>query len=511
MAIEDILQVPSEIRSQDVHSKEFTWSPAMYRTVDIPNPNVTPIRELLVPDHPYDRGKEPGSIWYARQSNKFLIRTKALQDYSYLIYPKGDAIIPINPRAFVEQRLADGDIVMSKDSNVGSCAMVHGDCWNNYMVSGGILRLHPSIDRYYFFSFLKHPIFKSQLLARVPRGATISHAKSLWLECLIPFPDTTDSHSVMSAISKVMQAIIEKEVAIREKNSSIDITIENELTNNQKGGTRKYSSNSATLGELQRLGRLDAALYSKEFRDKQALIQNYEGGSATYEELGFEVRRGQNLQVSCIGKSIYSERAKPNFYRLAAPSDLSEYRTIRAFRYLGNRKSLDVLKKGDVIFGAEGFCKGRSVILADEVQRTITNIHGIVFHSNDGDIIKGIFLGCFLGYLRNEGIVDAIGAGGSGGSLAIGYFHLVLFPKFPRNIQENIASLYHSAAPPPDTPCSLDNFVEWHREWNRGLGIWELEKELKNLERILSVLQQSVIQGESELVLSSKIAEMLTT
>ena len=496
MVVEDILQVPYGIRSQDTQAKGFTWSPAMYQTVEIPNFNVVPIRELLVSEHPYDRGVEPGSIWYTRQSDKFLIRTKALQDYSYLIYPKGDAITPLNPRAFVEQGLADGDIVMSKDSNVGTCAMVHGDHWNNHMVSGGILRLHPSIDRYYFFSFLKHPILKAQLIAKVPRGATISHAKDLWLDCLIPFPDTADSHSVTRAISKVMQAIIEKEVAIREKNDSINNAIENELTNNQKGGTQKYSASSATLGELQRLGRFDATLYSKEFCDKQALIHNYEGGFATYEELGFKVRRGQNLQVSCIGESIYSKNAKPNFYRLAAPSDLSEYRTIRAFRYLGNRKSLSVLKKGDVIFGAEGFGKGRSIVLADEIKHTITNIHGIVFHPNDGDMVKGIFLGCFLGYLRSEGILDLIAAGGSGGSLGISYFDLVPFPKFPRNIQENIASLYHSVVPPPDIPRSLDNFVEWHSKWNRNLGIWELEKELKNLEKVLSVLQQSVIQGE---------------
>ena len=508
MIVEEILQVPFEIHSQDIQGEGFTWSPAMYQAVEIPNPNVVPIRKLLAPKRPYDRGAEPGSVWYLRRSHKFLIRTKALQDDSYLIYPKGDSVKPLNPRAFVEQSLVDGDILMSKDSNVGTCAMVHGDDWNNHMVSGGILRLHPSIDRYYFFSFLKHPIFKAQLATRVPRGATISHARDLWLDCLIPFPDTADSHSVIPAISKVMQAIIGKEVAIREKNDSINNAIENELAYNQKSGAGKYSTNSATLAELRKLGRFDAALYSKELRDKQALIHNYERGFATYKELGFEICRGQNLQVSQIGKSLYSKHAKPNFYRLATPSDLSEYRTIRAFRYLGNRRSLSVLKKGDVIFGGEGFGKGRSVVLADEIQRTITNIHGIVFRPKDGDMIKGIFLGCFLGYLRRQGIVDLLGAGGSGGSLGIKYFDLVSFPKFPRDIQEDIANLYHNATSPPDIPRSLANFVEWHHKWNRNLGIWELNKELNHLKNTLSILQRSVIQGEldwprlQELILS---------
>lgn len=79
-----------------------------------------------------------------------------------------------------------------------------------------------------------------------------------------------------------------------------------------------------------------------------------------------------------------------------APTDISEYRTVRQFRYLGNKKNLDVLKQGDVVFGAEGFGKGRVVILADEVQGTISNIHGITFHHKHGEIIEGIFLGCFL-------------------------------------------------------------------------------------------------------------------
>ena len=156
-------------------------------------------------------------------------------------------------------------------------------------------------------------------------------------------------------------------------------------------------------------------MYSEDFKKQVFRITNYKRGSGSYKELGFGVTRGQNLQISAIGQSIYSQAKKPNFYRLAAPTDISEYRTIEEFRYLGNKKALSLLKQGDVVFGAEGFRKGRVFILADEMEKTITNIHGVIFHPADGDIVKGIFWGCFLGYLRSIGLVDAIGAGGSGG------------------------------------------------------------------------------------------------
>jgi hypothetical protein len=491
-----LLQVPKEVSLGDIRSKGFTWSPAMYRTSIIPTSKVKLIRDLLVPSRPFDKGVEPGSIWYMRSSHYHLVRTKALQDDSCLIYPKGDAIEPMNPRAFVDFALSDGDILMSKDSNVGTCAIVDGDGWKRHMFSGGILRLHPSIDRYYFFSFLKHPLFKSQLESKVPRGATIAHAKSLWLDCVMPFPNQRDDERAMRYVSALMQAIIDKERAIRAKNRLIDETIATELLTRQKGNSG-FRPAPVTIDELRAVGRLDAPMFVDDFKRKQFLITNYVGGCATYEDLGFEINRGQNLQVSCIGKSIYSDVARAGFYRLAAPSDLSEYRTVRQFRFLGNKKRLALLKKGDVVFGAEGFCKGRTVILADEMQNTLTNIHGIILHPKDGDAVKGIFLGCFLGYIRNERIVDAISAGGSGGSLAIGYFHHLRFPRFPRNVQENIARLYHNPASPPDNQPTLQQFVSWHRLWNDSLGIWELDREMKVLRQALYEVQGYIIDGKA--------------
>ena len=124
-------------------------------------------------------------------------------------------------------------------------------------------------------------------------------------------------------------------------------------------------------------------------------------------------------------------------------------------------------------------------------------IHGVIFHPRDGSMTRGIFLGCFLGYLRKVGIVDAIGAGGSGGSLAIGYLDQVPFPRFPVEVQEDIARLYHNPLPPPSAQATLANFIQWHREWNLGLGICELDKEMKALQQTLAAVQEEIIEGKT--------------
>src|SRR5262249_2606401 len=155
--------------------------------------------------------------------------------------------------------------------------------------------------------------------------------------------------------SLLVRSIIEKELAIRTRNQQIDTAIASELLFNQRGDAFSYAE--PTLKEAANVGRLDAAIYSKELKLLLWPIVNYRHGWGDYDELGFDVGRGQNLQVSSIGNSVYSDILFPGMYRLMAPTDMSEFRTVRQFRYLGNKKSLALVKKGDVVFGAEGFCK----------------------------------------------------------------------------------------------------------------------------------------------------------
>ncbi|WP_133510227.1 hypothetical protein [Candidatus Thiosymbion oneisti] len=96
----DYLRVPREVRLSEIHARDAAWSPSMYRQVIIPNANVKRVEDLLICSKPFEKGVEPGSINYLQRSTHFFIRTKALQNHSYLLYPKGDTIMPISPRVF---------------------------------------------------------------------------------------------------------------------------------------------------------------------------------------------------------------------------------------------------------------------------------------------------------------------------------------------------------------------------------------------------------------------------
>lgn len=487
------LRVPREVTFGEIRNRDGSWSPSMFRRITIPNPNVKRVGELLDSSKPFEKGVEPGSLHYLRRSSHYFIRTKALQDHSCLLYPKGDAITPINPKVFEDPALADGDILMSKDSNVGECAMVDGDRWRNHMFSGGIVRIHPAADRYYFFAFVKHPLFKTQLLAMAPRGATIIHAKTLWLDCLIPFPNQPDAERVIRYVSVLMQAIVEKEKAIREKSDLIHDLIQAELLENQKKTQFQYLSPS--ISELSSLRRFDAVIYDQEYKSKIWFVENYANGCETPQQAGFTITPGPSLEIKIIRTRIDSETYRPGYYTLILPTNISVYGTMNVIQYLGTAKSLPLLKRGDIVFGEAGFQKGRSIVVLDNWPKCTTNAHGLYARRSDGDIQKSAFFRCVFNWYRTMRLIDIMAVGGSGGHFSPEYFDYVRIPKFPEEKQEEIDRLYHhEASLPPGNP-TLDTFVDWHRRWNASLGIWELDREMKALQRTLTEVQEKIIEG----------------
>jgi hypothetical protein len=94
-------------------------------------------------------------------------------------------------------------------------------------------------------------------------------------------------------------------------------------------------------------------------------------------------------------------------------------------------------------------------------------------------------------------LIDLMAVGGSGGHFSPEYFNHLRIPKFPDDKQANIAYLYHNPVSTPGDPITLENFVEWHHRWNTNLGVWELDREMKNLQRILANVQEGIMEGKT--------------
>ena len=213
------------------------------------------------------------------------------------------------------------------------------------------------------------------------------------------------------------------------------------------------------------------------------MITNYKFGTSaiTDETLDFRFVRGNNLAITCIGRSIYSDEYHPGFYTLILPKNISQYGTMNKIQYLGNKSKLIRIKPGAIVFGAEGNEKGRSWVAIDTNDDTITNFHGLTLYQKKSNIQKSIFVKLFLDYYRANGMIDSYATGGNGGSLSIKYWSFMKFPNFPEEKEKEIAELYHNSMAYDPSECTLENFLAYDEEFNRVAGIYELDKSLNYL------------------------------
>jgi type I restriction enzyme S subunit len=281
------------------------------------------------------------------------------------------------------------------------------------------------------------------------------------------------------------QAIINKEQLIKERHENIFQKIEQELLSNQK--PNKFKFELPTINEIQQTERLDTSLYCKEFKYWNFVVKNYNKGSNDLISRGFTWARGTSLEQGFIGTRIDSEIYHKGFYELVLPTNISQYGFVEKSTFIGTPTKLKTIEKGDIIFGGEGFSKGRTYVVIDDSHNVATNYHGIRIINTNHDLIESIFIRCFLAFWRSKGMIDFIGVGGSGGHCAPSYFHLIETPLFEETKQKEIALLYHN----PDSNYqadnfTLDNFLDQDNSFNETAGIYELDKTAKQLKEILN-------------------------
>ena len=485
------INTPLTISFNEIKSNNFSLSAPQYKTLLIKNKNCLEVRDFLTRELlRSDLGVEVGSMNYIDKSPKYFLRTKALQKYTFLPEINSETAKPIFPKVFQQMNLKEADLIISKDSNIGEIVILDKD-YPNYMLSGALYKLPVKEEtKYYLLAFIKHDIFREQLDFIVPSGATIRHAKTMFLDCKIPIPNN-DKNNVMKYVSLLTQTIINKEKVIREKHNKILEKIETELLENQK--TNKFSFNYPTFEEIAKTGRFDTSLYTNEFKKWNFIVKNYKHGSIDLISRGFDWSRGSSLEKNFIKTRIDSDKYIKGFYELVLPTNISEYGYVEKQQFIGTPTPLKTIKQGDIIFGGEGFGKGRTYVVINESQNVATNYHGIRIINKNKDLTESIFIRCFLAFWREKGIIDYIGVGGSGGHCAPSYFHLIETPKFKKVKQEEIAKLYHN--PNSDfeklNSTTLDNFLEIDNNFNLEAGIYELDKSAKQYkERLDEVIDK---------------------
>lgn len=262
---------------KSIKEKDCLLSSSLYKQINVANENYLSLRSLLSRElSRNDLGKEVGSINYVNGSNFFFTKTKALQAFSFLPILNSESTESIMPQAFINHNLKAGDIILSKDSNIGETVILDKD-YPNYMLSGALYKLPLNdSDKFYILAFIKHRYFREQLNRLVPKGATLRHAGTKFLDCNIPFP-VNNKEAIVNYVSNITRKIVEIEIEIKKRDSEINDIIETELVKNQTSNSN-YNFTHATYRQLTIGKRLDTGVYSDTFQRITHLLTNYKGG-----------------------------------------------------------------------------------------------------------------------------------------------------------------------------------------------------------------------------------------
>ncbi|MEQ2006032.1 MAG: hypothetical protein ABMA26_04470 [Limisphaerales bacterium] len=484
------VRVPRELHTSDVLAEEACFSPGRYvRFVPPRNTGAShyvPLDKLaVVRDEPVKvqkgeayRYAEIGDINVANGGVSF----REMKGYR----------LPTERPA----RAENGDVLISTVRTYRKGIGLVTDGGSNLVTTNAMLNLCAVTDFAlgatlpYIFAFLRSDFFVEQVWSLLNRGVYPRMDTGALGKIVLP---VSNDRNVCDYVSALALSIADKERCIRSRNDQIHAQIEAELALNQTGKAFQYAH--PTLDELRSTLRLDTGLYCRGFRAFQHRVNNYRHGATTLSAMGVRSKRGPNLAVSVIGKSLYSEAPKAGWYELIRPVNISSYGTLIGREWFGNRTRLSLVNRGEIVFGCEA--TWRSVVLLDEMERCTTNFHGTVMYWPGAAIPDVIWLHTMLGFLREAGVLKHIAVGGQGGHLSPDYFDYIPLPKFPDSVRKCIAGLYHNPGTPPARKATLANFVTWHREWNEGLGIWELDRELKALQRTLADVQEQIIEGRT--------------
>lgn len=473
------VKTPTAISYSHIVEKDFTLSSSQYVDLVIPNKNFLYVRDFLSrPLQRKDLGVEVGSLNYIGKSTHYFLRTKALQQHSFLPEITSETALPIMPSCFVKMNLKKGDLIISKDSNIGEIVILDKD-YPNYMLSGALYKLPVSEKKYYLLAFIKHNIFREQLDFMVPKGATIRHAKTMFLDCKIPMPNH-NSENTIKFVELLTQAIINKEQLIKNRHENILNLIEQELLTNQKPNEFKFEM--PTFKEIEKTGRLDTGIYTEQFKKIKFLVQNYKNGFFNIDTN--RIKSGSTPEVRFIGNI----KALKN--RWVTPTHCSEHGTLTEERI--NLEGNNNINE-DCILLINRTSKGG-----------IGEYVGIAVFYNYKDFGKGhhnqgmyrvfnykthelLFMLCFLNCSLMRKYCAGLSVGSKMKELKTEQFLQIPFPNFDEQKQKEIALLYHNPNIKYQVHTfTLDNFLEQDNAFNETAGIYELDKTAKQLKEILN-------------------------
>jgi len=472
--------------SNMVVSNSFTFAPSDFRSIKT-NSKTIPISELV----DYEAvGEQINTTYYITQlETPYKLIT--IQNMSSIVLDSksGGEFIFKNIYDKSSKKVQKGDLLISRNASLGKVSYI-GES-SNLILNGGIslLRINKEQDRFYLMAFFISTYGREYLELQTSSGGTQQNAKRedlLNMETPIP-----EDKQVKELVSIIVQNIIDKEQQIKTKSTAINKYIHDELEDHSYTVKNHPNSMEITNSNF----RFDSGLYSNEYRSIKQSVENYEHGFFKLLDK-YNAKRGPNLAISVIGRSIYSDKVKDNFYRLITNVEFTEDRTISTYRYLGNKNDLPLIPKNCIMLSADGSV-GRCIYVED-LGESITNYHPwlITPNAENREQYKNIYTAMFLGYLRAVGFYEKIQDKSNGGGIKLPHLqNWISIPEFPKELQQKIANEYHNEVD-QNKNLTLATYLAAEKTRNGNLGIWQLNMELFTLRERLEKVISDIVSGD---------------
>lgn len=459
-------------------------SSSLHKQVDVANENLVPLESLLRRKlSREDLGKEIGSINYVDGSNMFFTKTKALQSYSFLPVLNSESTESIVPQAFINHNLKAGDVILSKDSNIGETIILDED-YPNYMLSGALYKLPlDESNKYYVLAFIKHHYFREQLNRMVPKGATLRHAGTKFLKCLIPFP-ITNKELIVNHISSITKRIIDIEIEIKKRRKAINDLIEEEIVGNQLID-KTYKFAYATYRDLTIGKRLDTGIYSNTFQRISFMLNNYKYGV-------FNVSSGK-LKSGSTPKIREISEYKDNGLRWITPTNCSDYGYIQNHEQIATPTKNNIGEDAVLLInrtsrGGKGEYVGIGAFYDYKTYGAGHHNQGIyrIIGYSKAELV---FITCFMNTSIMRMYCAALSAGSKMKEIKSEQFLSVPIPIFPHDQLQKVYDLFYTEG----FDCNIENILTLNLE-QIGLFHLSIAKDLLNryLNSVLDLITNNI-------------------
>ena len=473
------------IKVKDIIKNNYKLSPNNYISKEIINTNMKELENFV---NEIEKGTEIGSQNYVNDSEYHFLRTSSFSENLFSLKLDNNSFIDINPNIFVDKSLKKGDILICKDSNVGEVAILDKDI-NNTMYSAGINRINFKKNSKYFYAVMKNKNFKDQLNSLIPKGATLKHAKDLYLKCKVP---NINDENIIRYIENMVDIIIHKETLIKEKKEIIDKYIYDEINNNQKNEIYEYKF--PTVRDIFKVNRLDTGNYTCEFKTIDFKIKNYTNGFYT---LDHKKIKGGNTPKRRVIKEDNTLK-----YLWITPTYINDDGTLLSNFSIecekNNINENSVLIINRTSKGGQGEFVGISSYYDYNKFGLAHHNQGIykVFNYDESELI---FITCIMNSTYYRKYCANLSMGSKMKEIKLNNILEIPFPKFPLEKKQYIKKLYYNKNAKKEEINSI-NFLEENHNWDMNAGILDIYFSIENAKKSLnSIINKLYYNKEIEI------------